>query len=268
MELRTYGQILWRRIWIVVLVVAVVGIYVAYQYYESHKTQALTQTYRTTVVMRISLQSAAHAQSYYDYVNTSNTLADEFASGPIPSSDAFAVQIIQQILHDMPTIQQLYGPNASLGDFRDSANITKALTTTRSHSTVAISVLWNTEAGAWAIAHAVGEVCEANMPTYLNYPVNASSSTTPGYLAIEAKVIEQPAKPTLADNTALTLRKAQLLAILLVGLIVGIALAFLVEYLDDRIHRSDEVAQFLQLPLYGEIPAAPVAGQSRLRRST
>ena len=267
MELRIYGQILWRRLWIVILVVAIVGIYVSYQYYQSHTIQALTQTYHTDVSMRISLQSAIHSQSYFDYVNTSSTLADEFASGPTLSSDTFATQVIQQIQNDMHAIKLRYGQNPSLGDWKDTSTIIKALSTTHSHSTVTISVIWNTEAGAWAIAHAVGEVCEANMPTYLDYQVNTQPSASPGYLVSVAKVLNQPTKPTAVDSGSSTPRKTQLFAILLVGLIIGIALAFLVEYLDDRIRRSEEVVQLLQLPLYGEIPQAPMPGQSKPRSS-
>jgi capsular polysaccharide biosynthesis protein len=266
-ELRIYGQILWRRIWIVTLVVAIVGIYVSYQYYQSHKMQALTQNYNTTVSMRISLQSAIHSESYSDYVNTSSSLADEFASGPTLSSDTFATQVIQQIRNDTHTIEQRYGQNPSLGDWKDTSAIIKALSSTRSHSTVTISVTWNTEAGAWAIANAVGEVCEENIPKYLDYQANAQASATPGYLATVAKVLNQPAKPTTVDSGAFTPKKTQMFALLLVGLIIGIALAFLVEYLDDRIRRSEEVAQLLQLPLYGEIPQAPIPGQSKPRSS-
>jgi capsular polysaccharide biosynthesis protein len=267
-ELRTYGQILWRRIWIVVLVVAIVGIYVTYQYYQSHKTEVATKTYATTVNMHIGLQSVIHAQSYSDYVNTSSTLADEFATGSILTSDTFATQVIQQIRNDMHTIKQRYGRNPSLGAWQDTSTIIKALSATHSHSMVAISVNWNTEAGAWAIAHAVGEVCENNMPTYLNYQVVAPTtqeSTSPEYLMAGANVINQPTKPAEVDSGSLVLRKTQLLAILLVGLIVGLALAFLIEYLDDRIHNSEEVVQLLQLPMYGEIPQAPVSqGPHRL----
>jgi capsular polysaccharide biosynthesis protein len=127
---------------------------------------------------------------------------------------------------------------------------------------VTISVNWNTEAGAWAIAHAVGEVCENNMPIYLNYQVavpTTQGSASPEYLMAGANVINQPTKPAAVDSGPLMLRKTQLLAILLVGLIVGLALAFLIEYLDDRIRNSEEVVQLLQLPMYGEIPQAPVS---------
>jgi len=43
----------------------------------------------------------------------------------------------------------------------------------------------------------------------------------------------------------------------LVVLIIGIALAFLIEYLDDRIYSKEAVIQSLELPVYGEIPRVP-----------
>jgi capsular polysaccharide biosynthesis protein len=129
-------------------------------------------------------------------------------------------------------------------------------------------VNWNTEAGAWAIAKAIGEVCEANMSKYLNYQAAApNSQITPSaeYLVVGANVINQPTTPTQVESAAAITKKTQLLAILLVGLIIGIALAFLVEYLDDRIYRPEEVIQLLQLPMYGEIPQAPILGPSKAR---
>jgi capsular polysaccharide biosynthesis protein len=259
-ELRIYSQILWRRIWIVILVVAIAGIYVAYQYYEAHKTDSGTKIYQATVSIHIGPQSAIHAQNYTDYVDTSSTLADEFMTGPTLTSDAFAKQITYQLHNDMSTIQQDYGANVSLGDWEDTATILKALSATRAHSMVTISVSWNTEAGAWAIAHAIGEVCETNMSSYLDYQIsvpNTPTSTSPEYLIAGAHVVSPPTTPTATDSAAAITKKAQLLAILFVGLIIGIALAFLIEYLDDRIYRPEEVVQLLQLPMCGEIPRSP-----------
>jgi capsular polysaccharide biosynthesis protein len=251
----------------VALVVAIAAIYVAYQYYESHKTDSGALTYQATVSIHIGPQSAIHSQSYTDYINSSGSLADEFVTGPTLTSDTFAKQVIQQVQNDMSTIEQHYA-NPSLGNWKDPSTIIKALSTTRAHSTVTISVNWNTEAGAWAIAKAIGEVCEANMSKYLNYQAaapNSQISPSAEYLVVGANVVNQPTTPTQVENAAAIMKKTQLLAILLVGLIIGIALAFLVEYLDDRIYRSEEVIQLLQLPMYGEIPQAPVQGQSKAR---
>jgi capsular polysaccharide biosynthesis protein len=62
-------------------------------------------------------------------------------------------------------------------------------------------------------------------------------------------------------------KPTMLLALIVVALIIGLALAFLVEYLDDRIRSAHEVENLLQLPVYGEIPPAPAPGKERARPS-
>jgi capsular polysaccharide biosynthesis protein len=54
----------------------------------------------------------------------------------------------------------------------------------------------------------------------------------------------------------------QLILLVLVALIIGIALAFLLDYLDDRIRTKDEVAHLLELPIYAEVPSAPTPGRT------
>ena len=44
---------------------------------------------------------------------------------------------------------------------------------------------------------------------------------------------------------------------LLVALALGIALTFLLDYLDDRIRSKDDVTQLLGIPIYAVIPRAP-----------
>ena len=259
MELRTYGKLLWRRIWIIALVVGVVVIYVGYQYFTTHASSGGNQTYRTTVAMRIGLQALPHSAdpTFTDYVTTSEALADEFVTGPTLTSTAFGQQVVQQMQDDRPTIMARYH-NSDLGNWQNVSAITSALTATRIHSLVAIDVNWPTEAGAWGIAHAVGEVTTAHISAYLDYQVSNKSANSAEYPAPAAKVINQPenASPATSSSTSKT---SLLLALLVVGLLLGIALAFLVEYLDDRIYDSSEVAQMLQLPIYGEVPRAPTS---------
>jgi capsular polysaccharide biosynthesis protein len=56
-------------------------------------------------------------------------------------------------------------------------------------------------------------------------------------------------------------KQTLLVILLLVALLVGIALAFLVEYLDDRIRNKDDAQRLLKLPIYGEVPRAPTVGR-------
>lgn len=254
--------------WIIAFVVGIVVIYVGYQYYTAQKSSGGTRTYHTGVDIRIGLQAPPHSNSptFTDYVTTSEALADEFTTGSTLTSPAFGAQVIQQIQNDMPTIMARY-PNGDLGNWNNAAAITGALTATRIHSVVTIGVNWPTEAGAWAIAHAVGEVTTAHMPEYLDYQVNSKSANSTDYPIAAARVINQAGNTSTVTATSTT-KTSLLLALLVVGLILGIALAFLIEYLDDRIHDSSEVAQLLQLPIYGEIPRAPTPGHSQAHPSS
>jgi hypothetical protein len=209
------------------------------------------------------LQALPHSNdpTFTDYVTTSEALADEFVTGPTLTSTAFGEQVIQQIRHDMPTIRAHY-QHGDLGNWGDASAITSALTTTRIHSVVAIEVNWSTEAGAWAIAQAVGEVTTAHIPEYLDYQISSKPANSTDYPIPVARVINQTGNISTVTSTSTT-KTSLLLALLVVGLILGIALAFLVEYLDDRIHDSSEVVQMLQLPIYGEVPRAPTLGHSQ-----
>jgi len=241
----------------IALVVGVVVIYVGYQYYIGHKSPS----YDSSVDIRIGLQAPPHSTSptFTDYVTTAETLADEFATGPTLKSTAFGEQVTQQIRED-----RLKG---DLGDWTNPSAITSALSLTRTHSVVTIDVNWPTEAGAGAIARAVGEVLTTHMSEYLDYQVSNQPANSADYPVAAAKVINQIGNaPTVVVSTSTT-KTSLLLALLAVGLILGIALAFLVEYLDDRIYDTSEVIKTLQLPIYGEIPRASTSGHSRARSS-
>lgn len=278
MELRSYWSIIWRRVWIIILVVGVVALYAGYQYYHLHKLPGALKAYQSNITLQIGLQATPHStdQSYADYVSISESLADSLATGPVISSKEFDTQISQQIQADMGQITQRFGTNPDLGDWQNPGAIGGALVATRAHSLVTISVTWDTPAGAWAIANAIGEVSVAHISTYLDYEIRTpASNPTPKpndahpleiHPLAAASVISNATDPATVPGPSAN--KPALLAVLVfVALIIGIALAFLLEYLDDRIRSKDEVAQLLQLPIYGEIPRAPTLGRNRSPRS-
>lgn len=263
MELRAYWSIIWRRIWVIALVVGIVALYAGYQYYHLRKTPGALKVYQSSVSFQVGLKSGTNAtdQNYGDYTSTAETLADTLVSNPSPilTSNTFDTQVMQQITADMPLIKQRY-PNADLGNLQ-SGNIGQSLSGTRAHSIVSITVSWNTDAGAWAIAHAVGEVMVAHIGTYLDYlvtndPTHASADPKQVQPAVAAKLIDDATSPAQAPGSQAS-KPTLLLVLVLVALVIGLALAFLIEYLDDRIRRKEEVVQLLQLPIYGEVPRAP-----------
>jgi tyrosine-protein kinase len=70
-----------------------------------------------------------------------------------------------------------------------------------------------------------------------------------------AALVVQPAVSTV--QTAPTKKRDFILAVLL-GLILGIGLAFLVERLDTRVRSAEEAESIVGLPLLGELPEPPV----------
>jgi capsular polysaccharide biosynthesis protein len=262
-ELRIYWAILRRRFWIIALVFCVVALYVAFQYYENHRAISLSQTYQSTILLQVGLQENDRSpdHNYSDYAQTSGDLATQFATGPILQTPQFDALIIQQIQQDHALITQRYGPNADLGNIKDPTAIGSAFTITHSYTLVSATVTWNTEAGAWAIAHALGTVSEKHIGQFLSYdiPGPSKTSTQP---AVAAHVVSDATEAKANGATAQS-KRTLLLAMLGVGLIIGIALAFLVEYLDDRIRTTDDVVRMLQLPAYGEIPRPPRPGNRR-----
>jgi capsular polysaccharide biosynthesis protein len=263
-ELRTYWTIIWRSIWVVALVVGVVALYVGYQYYHLRKTP---EAYSSNITIQIGLQASSKGdQNNANYVTVSEALADAFATGPILSSNEFDKDISNQIDLDKNLIEQRYGVNADLGDWHNAGAIGQAINAVRVHSLVTVNVTWNTPAGAWAIANAVGEVSVAKLGTYLDYVVsnNATRSTTDNFVQplVSARVITSATDAALVPGSASS-KVTPLVLLLLVALAIGIALAFLLDYLDDRIRSKTEVTQLLSLPIYAEVPRAPSPGRFR-----
>ncbi len=268
MELRAYWSIIWRRFWLIVLIVGVVALYAAYQYYHLRKTPGALKAYSSNITIQIGLQPSPNGvdTSYADDVAVSEALADAMVSSPLLSSKEFDTQVSQQIGADMSKIDQRFGANADLGPWQDPAAIGGALAATRSHSLVTVTATWSTPAGAWAIANAVGEVSTSNICSYLEYVVSKQASCSPkassDLPAVSAQIISGASDPaTIPGSSA---NKVTLLVVLvIVALVVALALVFLIDYLDDRIHNKDDAASVLQLPIYAEIPRAPIPGRSK-----
>ena len=269
MELRAYWNIIWRRSWLVILIVGVVALYVGYQYYHLRKTPGALTAFRSDVTIQIGLQAAPNGAT--DNITASDALADTLISSPILTSKEFDTEVSHRVAADMTQIEQRYGPNPDLGDWQNAGAIGGALTAVRAQSLVTVSTTWTSEAGAWAIATAVGEVSASNICAYVGYvvPKQASCTTTAANSSstVSASVISSATDPARVPGSSAS-KQTLLVILLLVALIVGIALAFLVDYLDDRIRDKDDVQQLLQLPVYGEVPRAPTVGRTVTRSST
>ncbi len=267
MELRTYWTIIWRRIWVVALVVGIVALYVGYQYYHLRKIPGALKAYSSNITIQIGLQPTSNGDTNSaNYVTVSEAFADAMASGPILTSHEFDTAISNQIAQDMSEIQQRYGANVDLGDWQNPSAIGQALSSTRAQSLVTITTNWSTPAGAWAIANAIGETSTEKIGTYLNYEIKNSTlqNSTGNSMSpqVTARVITAATDPiTVAGSSSSKITSYILM--LLVALALGIALTFLLDYLDDRIRNKDGVTQLLGIPIYAVIPRAPSPGRTR-----
>ncbi len=254
------------------LIVGVVALYVGYQYYHLRKTPGALTAYHSAVTIQVGLQPGPGGSnnSSADNASIAENLADTLTTGPILSSKEFDSRVSQQISADTSQITAKFGAGADLGDWQNSSAIGGALTAVRSHNLVTISTTWSTSAGAWAITNAIGEVSTAHLCQYLTYGYvmpqtntcnTAASNTQP---AVSAQVVSSASDPGAIPGPSVN-KRTLLFALLLVALIVGLALAFLVDYLDDRVYDKEDAASLLQLPFYGEIPRAPAAGRARTK---
>ena len=266
MELRTYWSIIWRRIWVVVVIVGVVGLYAGYQYYSLRHTPGALKAFSSTITIQVGLLSTTKGDpNNADYVTVSEALADTLTTGPILTSHEFDQDVSNQIGQDMSLITQRFGANADLGNWHNTAAIGGALNAVRVHSLVTITTTWATDAGAWAIANAVGEVSAARMGVFLDYVVTSdvSHTSTGGTFeqpAVSARVISSATDPAAVSGTA-TGKVVLLITLLLVSLAIAVALTFLLDYLDDRLRSKEQVTHLLQLPLLGNLPRPPVPGK-------
>ncbi len=265
-ELRTYWAIIWRRIWLVALILGIVVLYIGYQYYHLRKTPGALAAYHSSITFQMGLQATTVGidPSYADNVLVAETMADTLVTGPILTSNEFDTQVSRQVGLDMSQLVQRYGPNPDLGDWHNAAAIGGALDANHIHSLVTVNVTWSTPAGAWAIANAIGEVSTTSIGSYLDYVItnDPAHTSTSGIMqpAVSARIVSKATDAAPVPGTA-TSKELTLAILFLVALIVAIALAFLADYLDDRIRSKDEASLLLQLPVYGEIPRTPAVGR-------
>lgn len=88
--------------------------------------------------------------------------------------------------------------------------------------------------------------------------INAQLEVGSGRVVSPAVEADEPVEPTPARNTALGL---------MVGLVFGLGMAFLYEYLDNTIKTSDELERVLETPVLGLIPAEKFEKDERRRTS-
>lgn len=235
MEFRDYWRTIWRRRHVIVPLVAIT--FVASLIFNL----VLPPVYSTSTTVQILAnfpQPPAGAPAYYsdEYYRTvySEYISDDL--GEIVKSERFAVRVAD-------AIEARYGRAVDVEDVIESISKTK-----RTHRTLKVTVSTGSEAQTKTIASAVDEVLRTDGWTFFS-----SDDRRP----VQINVLTPPSDPTVPG---LVRRLMDVLLHTGVAVVVGVGLAFLLHYLDDRIRDEADAARTLGLPVLGAVPAEGPAG--------
>jgi len=217
MELGQYGRILWRRWWLIALLVAIVGIVglVAYR--------PAPPVYRASMRFAVGIESdqavnAVSGEGRSDAWLASEYLADDLSE--VVKGGEFAARISQKVGFPVPA---------------------GTIFASREHRIMSVSIDSGNRDQLQAIAEAVGVAVE-----------NGGADYFPQLKGVQARAVRVDGPGigevgrSLKDKLSLPIR-------LFVALAAGVALAFLWETLDDTVRSRSEV-EALGLGVLGEIP--------------
>ena len=228
MELRQYWRIIWRRWWLIVALVAIVLVV------SLLTAQQPEPVYTATMRFAVGIEGSEPVNS---------------ASGE-GRSDAWLAS--EYLADDLSEVLKGGDFAARIGDRVGFAVPAGVIFASREHRIMTVSVTWGNESQVQAIAEAVGAVVQDGGADYFPQLAGVEAQA----VLIDGPAIGQAGR-SLTDKLDLPIR-------LFLALVVGVLLAFLLEYLDDTVRDRKEV-EALGTPVLGEIPRSSWI-RERLRR--
>jgi capsular polysaccharide biosynthesis protein len=226
MDLREYADVIRRR-WLIIVAVTVLSAIVAGAW-AWRGPRAFEATTRMTVSVAPKsgpgeVAPYEHFREYYAWLS-SEYLADDLSE--IIRSDAFAEDIRLALNEDV-----------------DRSAIRDVVRARKTHRILEVTVFASSADRARRIGMAVGDVIQTKGSKYLAQLAEPSAQVV---------VIDEPVVKA-ATTTGSQLADIGLRTLL--GLMAGLFLAFVVDYLDSTLRTRNEVEQALGLPVLGEIPS-------------
>ena len=224
MELRQYWAVIRRWWWIPVLTVLLVAVL---SLVTTRPWQPKAQAYATSLSFSIGLkpEKPANGEENYYTALASEYLIDDLAE--VVRGSEFAGAVSQRL--------QAQGITIPPGALQGSTQAGKL------HRIMTVGMTWGNPDELSAIADAVIQTIQEDAPTFMP---RLFAQNGAAYLVNRGGVA--------AVGTGLR-QKLEFPLKLLIALAAGIALAFLVDYLDDRIRGREDIER-LGLNVVGEIP--------------
>jgi capsular polysaccharide biosynthesis protein len=224
MELRQYWRIVYKRLWIVIALIVIV--LVSSLVFQPGRPALYQASMRFTV----GLVPESTSGDYYAYDRYYTWMASEYFVDElteIVGSEAFASAVSEELADsglDIPT-EALHG----------------SMRADRKHRILTLHLTWGEQAQLQVLADAAAKVLRKHSADFLGQ----LGSTDADVRLIDPPVV-LPAARSLKDRLDLPIR-------LSLALVAGIALAFLLDYLDDAVRDRAEV-EAMGLVVLGEIP--------------
>lgn len=217
MELRQYWGIIWRRWWLIAILVGVVLVVSLITYQEPEPVYVATMRFAIGIEGEEPVK-AASGEGRSDAWLASEYLADDLSE--VLKGGDFAARISQRTGFVVPA---------------------GAIFASREHRIMTVNITWSDGAQVQAIAEAVGAAVQDGGTDYF-----------PQLSGIQAQAVLIDG-PGIGQAGRSLRQKLDLPIRLFVALVAGVALAFLWEALDDTV-RGRQDMESLGAPVLGEIP--------------
>lgn len=228
MELCQYWRIVWLRIWVVVVLLTAVGAVSAATYRPPPPTFQATMRFTVGIVPEARLSSEYHYDYYYTWV-ASEYMTDDLAQ--IVQGGAFAAAVQAQM--------------AAAGD-PTPVNPAGSISGSAEHRilTVTVARAGDEEAAKEValIANAVATVLQEQAGGFFG---QVGRNPTAADVTLNDPPVVVPLPPGLSARLDLPLRLG-------LALLAGVALTFLLDYLDTTVRNRAEL-EAMGLPVLGEI---------------
>ena len=227
MELRQYWRTVRKRLWIVIALVAIVLV-------GSLALRPERPTlYQTSMRFTVAVVPESRSDGYYAYDRYYTWMASEYLVDElteIAGSEAFAGAVSEELANN--------GLDLSAGALHGS------LVADRKHRILTLHITWGHEAELAEIADAAAKVLRERSADFLGQL---------GATDADIRLIDPPMVLPVARSLK---EKLELPIRLFLALVAGVALTFLLDYLDDTVRDRAEV-ETLGLVVLGEIPPLP-----------
>jgi capsular polysaccharide biosynthesis protein len=223
MELRAYGAVLKRHAWLIGLITLATLVISVGMALRGPSAYTASMRLAISVVPDPRVGDFFKFDSYYS-VLTSEYLADDLSE--LLRSEAFAADV-----------------SAEMGNTVEPEAIVNLTRTKKTHRLLDVQIASGNPQSALAIAEAYERVLNTRLPEYLAF-LQANN----GFVRIVNR-------PKVARTSSLPLTAAEVGLRTMAGLLGAVGLAFLLEYVDDRLRDRRQVESFLGTTVLAEIPS-------------